>query len=111
MNTEYKIIKKRNRLAAEIHLDRHYYYLTFREIAEHRDIRLRRVHELYNEAKEILKHPEQDWCEGLSKRARLALLRNGYDNIHAVRNDVDVLIKKDTVGVKIVNEVRKWLGL
>lgn len=111
MNTEYKVIKQHNSLAAEIYLDRHYYYLTFREIAEHRRIRLRRVHELYDEAREILRHPEYDWCQGLSKRSKQALMRCGYRSAVTVREEVDELHKKESIGVGIVNEVKRWLGI
>lgn len=95
-------------MAAEIYKDK-YHCLTFNEIAELRGISLSNARGLYDRAKYILKHSEEMWTEGLSRRARQALLRNGYRSVNSVRGDLHNLHKKPSIGDKVLYEVRTWL--
>lgn len=107
-NKNYELIKRYDEMAAEIYKDR-CHCLSFNEIANLRGMSLSNVRDLYNRAKYILNHTEELWTEGLSRRAKLALLRNGYKSVNQVRKDVLVLHKKPSIGDQILGEITDWL--
>lgn len=107
-NRNYELIKRYDSQAAEVYKDR-YHCLTFAEIARLRGMSLSNVAELHKRAKYILEHTDELWTEGLSRRSRQALLRNGYRSIDQVRNDLDKLHTKPSIGEQIICEIRRWL--
>lgn len=105
----YKTLLQSDQLLAEVYLDRRYYFLTIAEIAKLRGISVSKVNELLTESKKLLNTSDEHWLFGLSKRSKLALQRGGFNCKEEVRQKIDVLHKFDTVGDKIVSEVRRWL--
>lgn len=109
---DHNVIQKQDPLAADIYLDRVYYYLTWNEIAEYRKISVSQCKLLFSRAKYILRNPNEYWMLGLSRRARLALQRNGYRNLEQLKKDLDNdvdLESKDGIGHMIDYEVRRWV--
>jgi len=113
MQKKYNLIKEHDELAAEIYMDRCYYFLTFSEIAELRNISASSAKSAKKRADYILKHSNELWLRGLSRRARLALLRDGYTNLKQLINDV-ITKKRDlegipSVGHKVAIEITEWV--
>jgi endonuclease III len=113
MQKKYNLIKEHDEFAAEIYLDRTHYFLTYNEIAEARGISASSAKGVKKRADYILKHHNQMWMRGLSRRARQALLRNGYtslvrliDDVRTKRRDLESL---ESVGHKTAIEIIDWL--
>lgn len=109
-----KKIRQWDDLAAEIYLDKKYYYLANSEISELRSIPIKMVITHYKNAIYILNHLDQMWCHrGLSRQSRLALLRNGYRSFIQLYNDVFTRHKDLTdypdIGEIKAYEIKRWL--
>lgn len=112
MTNKYNTIHEFDELAAEIYKDKQS-FLTIGEIAKLRGMTTSGVKEKLNQAQYILKHSEQMWMKGLSKRTRDALLRNGYDTLLKLEtatseNQIEIL-SKPSIGVQTIHEVLEWL--
>lgn len=107
-------IRHWDELAAEIYLDKKYYYLTNSEISELRNLPVPMVKCHYKNALYILKHLDQMWCHnGLSRQSRLAILRAGYRSFMQVYNDVfnrgKDLTDYPDIGESKSREIKEWL--
>ncbi len=114
MQKRYNIIREHDELAAEIYMDRCYYFLTFSEIAELRNISASSAKAAKKRADYILNHSDELWLRGLSRRARLALLRDGYTDLKQLIDDV-ITKKRDlenipSVGHKVAVEIIQWVS-
>jgi hypothetical protein len=113
LTEHYELVREASPLAAMIYKDRKYYYQTFKEIAQHRNMSVVDVKMIYGKAKWYIRNPDQIWLDGLSKRARKALDNNTpYSEFNQLLNDV-MSEKVDLecfrgIGHKIAVEIRRW---
>lgn len=110
---DFEFVKQYDPLASDIYKDRKYYFLTYNEIAELRGLKVSRVKELYDVARDVLKDREHAWMIGLHCRARNALTRTGYSDFSTLYEDVITekidLEQYSGIGHKVAVEIRKWL--
>lgn len=116
MNTllieDVQFVRETNELAAEIYMDKKYYFLTYREIAEYRNLPASEVKALFLRAKEMIKNKDSAWMDGLSPRAKKALIETKYNSLKQLHDDIrSELIDLETmkgVGHKVAIEIRRW---
>lgn len=113
LTENYNFIKRFDELAADIYKDKKYYYLTIKEIAKLRGMEVPEVNYLYNKAKCLLKDKHAAWLNGLSNRAKAALLQNKFEDFSDVYTSVMVanvdLESLDKIGRKVALEIRGWV--
>ncbi len=116
MTNNYKTIMKHDQLAADIYQDRKLYSLTVDEISELRGITSADIRKKYKAAKDIIKLPDEAWLNGLSVRAKKAILEHtDYKGKQKLRNDIiNGIIDLESlpnVGHKVACEVLRWCAL
>lgn len=113
LTDNYNFIAKFDSVAADIYQDKKYYYLTIQEIADLRGMAEPEVKYLYRKACDLVKNKEKAWLNGLSNRAKAALLLNKFEDFTDVYNAVvvnnDDLESRDKIGQKVALEIRGWV--
>ena len=108
-----KFISNYDKQAASIYKDIKYYYLTVNEVARLRHMGVPEVKYLYKKAKDLVKHKDKAWMDGLSNRAKAALLLNKFteftDVYKAVIIDNEDIESMDKIGQKVALEIRGWV--
>ena len=112
LTDNYEFIKRFDVKAADIYMDVKYYYLDIDEIPALRNMELPEVKYLYKKAKDLLKDKNKAWLNGLSNRAKKALLENHFEDFSdiykAVVIDNDDLEARKKIGQKVAVEIRGW---
>lgn len=108
-----EFIKKYDEKAASIYKDIKYYYLTVNEVARLRHMGIPEVKYLYKKAKDLVKNKDKAWMDGLSNRAKAALLMNRFDEFSGIYKAVMVdnqdLEALEKIGQKVALEIRGWV--
>lgn len=106
-------IAKFDSVAAEVYYDKKYYYLTLQEISDLRHVGLPEIKDLYKKACGLVKDRDKAWLNGLSNRAKEALLQNKFKDFSEVYNAVivnnDDLESMRKIGQKVALEIRGWV--
>lgn len=108
-NVEF--VKGIDPLAAEIYLDKRYYFLTISEVADLRSMPIELVSHKYKKAKDLIRNKGTAWTYGLSNRAKTALIKNGYKGIEQLKKDIDQEVDLEDlsgIGHKVAVEIRRW---
>ena len=113
LTDDFKFIQQFDKEAADIYMDVKYYYLTLREVSELRSKALPEVKYLFKKAKDLIKDKDKAWLNGLSNRAKKALLDNKFEDFtdlyKAVVIDNDDLEARNKIGQKVALEIRGWV--
>lgn len=109
---EVEFLKETNELAAKVYSDKKYFFLTYREIAKYRNMTVAEAKEYFLRAKSMLSHKESAWLDGLSPRAKKAVLDAKYhcvkDLCHDVVDEMIDLENMKGIGHKVAVEIRRW---
>ena len=113
LTSDYKFIAQFNALAAEVYRDKKEFFLSFRDIAEYRVVSELFVRDKFKEAKQLLKNRNQAWMNGLSRRAKMALITcNKYNDFKSLCEDVmkEKIDLEDypKIGHQVATEIRRW---
>ena len=112
LTSDYEFLKEVDELAADIYMDKKFYYLNYKMIAECRGIKASDARGYFIKAKHLLKDRDNAWMDGLSARAVNAIkvkyksYKQLYDDVMVADEDLEVI---DGVGHKVAVEVRRWL--
>lgn len=112
LTSEVEFISQFDELAAEIYVDKKYYYLTFEQIATLRQMPLSEAKSLYAKCRKLLRDRDSAPFYTLSNRAKAALIINKYKSatklIDDVMNEKVDLECLPRIGHKVAVEIRKW---
>ena len=104
--------KDKSSLAIDIYRTQQEKKLTIRQVSSIYNITPSETKLLCSKAKQILKHGDYSWLDGLSKRARTQLMKSEYHDFDSLRKDVlggDVDIEElPRIGHKVAMEIRRW---
>ena len=116
MTSNYDLILKHDRLAADIYQDRKTYSFTIDEISALRGMTPVDINKKYKAAKDIIRLPDEAWLSGLSARAKKGILEHTeYTGKQKLRNDIiNGIIDLESlphIGHKVACEILRWCAL
>lgn len=111
---QYLIINKYDNRAAIVWLERMLWRTTHVSMSEIMNVSPSESRQLYKRAKYILEHQNEMWTNGLSNRAKFALLKQGYKSLKQLIHDIEVdgvdICTIEGIGENVSGEITRWLN-
>ena len=110
MNGNYNEIAKQDIEAANVYKLKEVENKSYTQISKALRISSSLAKQLYKRACFILENPDHVWLDGLSRRARLAVLRGKFSDIKQLSSALMSGKRIEGVGDKMKAEIEKWVA-